>query len=389
MKTRSITILFFSIFFILQNVHTQPKIGQVAPSLSGIRFLDRQPELAGRYIVVDFWATWCNPCVKAFPHLNNLAKKYQNKIIFLALSDEKESTVSDFLQKTSLMDSSSFKSINFGLDTRSEISINFGIMFIPTYFLISPDNIILATGNSAELSEKYLDSVLADQTPELSSKKTANLITSDSVEKVSSILITSRPGSPRILRSISNSLLIRDTLRYILPYLDGVSMANRVRWEDTPKDMIEVNIYSEKTPVDSLKRIAHNMILSSYGIRKKEVIEKRTVWTMKVKDAKRLKDSTSIQEDGVAKRNMQLNDSIYQCDNFSIKELAGLLENFYFPRIIKADDIPSKTYDWNLEIVDTKTKNAVPFEQLIKVMLIDFGIEFKESVRKEVITVYY
>lgn len=34
--------------------------------------------------VIDLWATWCKPCLAAMPHLNNLSKKFKDKIIFLA-----------------------------------------------------------------------------------------------------------------------------------------------------------------------------------------------------------------------------------------------------------------------------------------------------------------
>jgi len=389
MKRIPIALQILVSLFFAQFAQSNVKVGESAPVLSGLQALDKQLDLTNKFVVIDFWATWCGPCIQSFPHLNSLADKYQGKVAFLAISDEKEPIVRNFLQRSKLEDVNAFKNIVFGLDTRSEINIGFGIKYIPTYFLISPDNIIISTGNSADLNEHFLDSVITSYGTISVSKKPTILIRPDSVEKISSIQITSQPNSTRALRIKDNSLLIRDTLRNILPYLDGVRLANRVRWEGIPKNMIEVNIFSGKTPVDSLSGAAHDMIMNSYGIHKKVIEEKRFVWTMKVKDKSKLQDSSVISVDGVMKRNMLLNDTVYQCDNFSLQELGGLLERFYFPTIIYVDSFSDKVYDWNLNIIKKDSKLTVDFDGRREVMLKDFGVEFVKSVKKEKITVYY
>lgn len=389
MKIKRITSLIFVTLLVAQLAQSAIKVGDSSPELSGFLALDKQPDLTNKFVVIDFWATWCGPCIQSFPHLNSLADKYQGKIVFLAISGEKESLVRNFIQKTKLADSTAFKNLNFGLDTRSEISIGFDVKYIPTYFLISPDNIIISTGNSADLNENYLDSLITSYSSFSSTKRPSFSIRPDSVDKVSSIQITSQPGSTRTLRIKENSLLIRDTLRHILPYLDGVRLANRIRWEGTPKDMIEVNIYSGKSPVSSLQGAAHDMILNSYGIHRKVVDEKRLVWTMKIKDKSKLQDSTSISEDGVMKRNMLLNDSVYQCDNYSLQELGRLIEGIYFPTIIYVDALANKVYDWNIKMIKKGGKIPVDFDRFREVMLKDFGIEFVKTKKKEKITIYY
>ena len=46
-------------------------------TMDGSRFSSR--ELAGKVAVVDLWSTWCGPCLKDIPHLNELSRRYKNE----------------------------------------------------------------------------------------------------------------------------------------------------------------------------------------------------------------------------------------------------------------------------------------------------------------------
>lgn len=43
-------------------------------------------------VLINFWATWCNPCRREFPYLNEAYEKYRDKVAFIALSTEKRDT---------------------------------------------------------------------------------------------------------------------------------------------------------------------------------------------------------------------------------------------------------------------------------------------------------
>ncbi len=54
----------------------------------------------GHVYVVEFWATWCRPCVASMPHLSELQKKYQDKDLqIISISDEDLETVQAFLER--------------------------------------------------------------------------------------------------------------------------------------------------------------------------------------------------------------------------------------------------------------------------------------------------
>jgi thiol-disulfide isomerase/thioredoxin len=49
-----------------------------------------EQDLTGHVFVVEFWATWCPPCMQSIPHMNALAAKYEDKnVIFLGLSQDR------------------------------------------------------------------------------------------------------------------------------------------------------------------------------------------------------------------------------------------------------------------------------------------------------------
>ncbi|MBM3328710.1 MAG: TlpA family protein disulfide reductase [Calditrichaeota bacterium] len=57
----------------------------------------------GKVVILDFWATWCPPCVKEIPHFNDLARQYAGKgLVVLGLSVDQggAAVVRKFMQKT-------------------------------------------------------------------------------------------------------------------------------------------------------------------------------------------------------------------------------------------------------------------------------------------------
>lgn len=79
------------------------KIGDAAPKLEVKEFLKGDPVKQldkGKIYVVEFWATWCGPCIKTIPHLTELQKKHKD-VTFIGVSvwEQEGAEVAKFVEK--------------------------------------------------------------------------------------------------------------------------------------------------------------------------------------------------------------------------------------------------------------------------------------------------
>jgi len=80
---------------------TQLKTGDAFPDLAKFKLEGQLPDsLAGRIVIVDFWASWCSPCKASFPVLNELQKTYGDKVAVIGVNvDEKRAEMDGFLKQ--------------------------------------------------------------------------------------------------------------------------------------------------------------------------------------------------------------------------------------------------------------------------------------------------
>jgi len=94
-------------------------------------------QLAGKVVVLDFWATWCRPCRDSVPDLRDLQKKYsRDQMILISISaDEDEEKWRDFIAKQK-MDWAQF------WDHDGAIRQSFAVHAFPTYIVINEKGVI-------------------------------------------------------------------------------------------------------------------------------------------------------------------------------------------------------------------------------------------------------
>lgn len=96
-------------------------------------------DLQGKVVLIDFWATWCQPCRDALPHIKEIAKKFQGQpLAILSVSlDDNEQEWKDFITKNE-MTWLQYRDGGFG----GPISKMFDVEAIPHTFTIDADGVL-------------------------------------------------------------------------------------------------------------------------------------------------------------------------------------------------------------------------------------------------------
>ena len=106
------------------------------PDLSGR--LHSLTDYKGKYILLDFWASWCEPCLASVPELKEVAEIYRDRLTLIGISLDKNRE--DWLQATR---KHGVSWVNLNAPDQSEIAAKYGINGIPHQVLISPEGMVL------------------------------------------------------------------------------------------------------------------------------------------------------------------------------------------------------------------------------------------------------
>lgn len=159
-------LLIFTFFFILLfKSFAQIEVGNKAPELKMKELYNNYNELKfpllanlqGKVVVLDFWSTWCKPCVNAFPKLNELNHNYKNQVQFIAISDDPKEKLENFLNKVNI-------DIIVACDENTNDFKSYQVVSRPQIFIINKKGNIVFSGSGGEFNETILNEVIATDT---------------------------------------------------------------------------------------------------------------------------------------------------------------------------------------------------------------------------------
>jgi uncharacterized protein (TIGR03435 family) len=135
-------------------------------------------QLRGKVVVLDFWATWCGPCVASLPHWNELALQFRDKpVVFIAISDENKDVVTSFLKRRTISSWVGLEGITQSTRDR------YGVRGIPTTIIVNQQGVVVARTHPVHLEAKRIQEVLDTQRsslppplPEESADNTGNTV---------------------------------------------------------------------------------------------------------------------------------------------------------------------------------------------------------------------
>ncbi|WP_455673170.1 redoxin domain-containing protein [Phocaeicola sp.] len=128
---------------------TLPDVDGNPVSLSGLR---------GKYVLIDFWASWCPDCRKENPNIVAAWDKYKNKdftILGVSLDRKKDAWLAA-IEKDNL----TWMHVSDLKDWKSDAAVLYAIRWIPSNFLLDPNGVIIATGLEGAALHEKLDEVL-------------------------------------------------------------------------------------------------------------------------------------------------------------------------------------------------------------------------------------
>jgi thiol-disulfide isomerase/thioredoxin len=136
------------------SVRGDVKTGASFPDLAAFKLEGRLPDnLKGKVVMVDFWASWCDPCKESFPVMEDLHKRYGPRgLVIIAVNvDENRSDMQAFLKKNT----ATFTVLR---DAKQKLVEQTGIATLPSSFLIDREGKVRFTHSGfrgGETKKKY------------------------------------------------------------------------------------------------------------------------------------------------------------------------------------------------------------------------------------------
>lgn len=139
------------------------RLGAVAPNFTRTSIKGTKTSLSdfkGKYVLLDFWGSWCAPCRASHPHLIKIYNEYNPKgLVFIGVSMEYGNDINKIREEWSKAiaeDGLEWTQLLENEDPKDSISRAYNITSVPAKILISPEGKIIAKyiGNSDELDKK-------------------------------------------------------------------------------------------------------------------------------------------------------------------------------------------------------------------------------------------
>ena len=120
---------------------------------------DNLSAYTGKVVLMDFWATWCGPCIAALPTMRDLADAHiGERFEILGISVDAElDTVTDFMEDEPM------PWAHWHVGVGSELGLKWNIAGYPTYVVVDADGVILSRGHDLEAAMEIIDQALGDE----------------------------------------------------------------------------------------------------------------------------------------------------------------------------------------------------------------------------------
>lgn len=161
-KTKLVSIPFYTDVAKRVDGYNATGVGKKVPQISSLNTYDGKrfdlSSLKGKYVVLDFWGTWCGPCISGMPKMKEYLKRYKNKLEIVGIAQESDNGES---WKKFLNDKPEYQWHHVLSRNNENYILKFNVAGFPTKIIVDPQGKIFArfVGEDDEIYNK-LDEIL-------------------------------------------------------------------------------------------------------------------------------------------------------------------------------------------------------------------------------------
>ncbi len=145
-----IPVFLFAVHF---NIYSQDN--HVTIGVTSWIYSPDEAQLEKPLVYVDFWATWCAPCIGSMPHTIQLNEKFGGDVLFMILTDEPPAKAKAFIERKQ------WQSLYAASDVSGSTLRRLGIRAIPHAVLLGPDGQLLWRGHPSDMSDALMQSFIS------------------------------------------------------------------------------------------------------------------------------------------------------------------------------------------------------------------------------------
>ena len=334
-----------------------------------------QEKLEMPLMYVDFWATWCAPCISSMPHTQALEERFGSEVLFLYISDEPENKIKAFMSRKNYH----FYTANDAAHYNYE---QFNIKTIPAAMLLNPKGKIIWQGKPWELDERLLKKFIAKYGQKKGRSNRIELQKQTKLKKTEKYTTENKFSLkyksfdydiPFKSSHEHHQITYQGTLKSILSKMLNVEPYQIQIQDDMSYWKI---VFSDQ--FESRQSDVAELFLKSAGLNWQKLDKKFKIYKLKDQDTSSWLSRDLYQYAESPNQSLSMIDDYFlTIDNASPKQLAHILSD-KTPWIFTYEGTNNQVYDWNIRIDN--------LENLLKNLISDLNFEIIETT--ELLPVY-
>lgn len=269
-------------------VRAQELIGRPAPGLSVEEVLAGPAReewsaemLAGRVVVIDFWSTWCAPCVEDMPRWNAMVDELAGEpVVFAAVSDEPADVVEKLLAERRLAGW-------VAVDPGGSVFEAFAVNSRPRAVLIDAEGVVRGVGHTGEVTPAMVRRLLAGEEPGLVpapgvDELLVEIGRSEAAEAIYQVGLWPTQASRGMVKTGSDGFVATGVgVKTMVPFLWRVRAARVVVEDDVPAGRFDL-VVRPAGDAERVEPLAREALETGLGLEVRHEVREVDAWVLRV-----------------------------------------------------------------------------------------------------------